>query len=107
MLSYKCEELGILVVSQEESYTSKASFLDLDPIPVYGNALGDWQPNGRRVRRGLYKSDGGIVIHADVNASYNISRKVTPRSYVKGVEGFVVTPVFFPRETHKIANDIR
>src|SRR5581483_11537754 len=35
MLTYKAELVGIQVELQEESYTSKASFLDLDPIPVY------------------------------------------------------------------------
>ena len=35
MLTYKAELVGIQVEIQEESYTSKASFLDLDPIPTY------------------------------------------------------------------------
>src|SRR5947209_10127117 len=35
MLTYKAELVGIQVEVQEESYTSQASFLDLDPIPTY------------------------------------------------------------------------
>jgi putative transposase len=35
MLSYKAKLAGIRVIVQEESYTSKASFLDTDPLPVY------------------------------------------------------------------------
>src|SRR5713226_8588061 len=35
MLTYKAALVGIQVEVQEESYTSKASFLDLDPIPDY------------------------------------------------------------------------
>ena len=35
-LVYKCEKSGIRVILQEESFTSKASFLDLDYIPTYG-----------------------------------------------------------------------
>ena len=35
MLTYKATLVGIQVEVQEESYTSKASFLDLDPIPTY------------------------------------------------------------------------
>src|SRR6266702_3919280 len=36
MLCYKARLVGIQVILQEESYTSKASFLDKDPIPTYG-----------------------------------------------------------------------
>ncbi len=42
MLTYKAELVGITVVVQEESYTSKASFLDLDPMPVYGEEESQW-----------------------------------------------------------------
>ena len=35
ILKYKCQENGIEYIEQEESYTSKASFLDNDYIPVY------------------------------------------------------------------------
>ena len=35
MIELKSNEYGITVIRQEESYTSKASFLDLDFIPVY------------------------------------------------------------------------
>jgi putative transposase len=53
MLSYKAELVGIQVVVTEESYTSKSSFLDADPLPVYDAARSD-QPrfSGRRVERG-------------------------------------------------------
>ena len=35
-IKYKAEANGLLVVEQEESYTSKASLVDGDNIPVYG-----------------------------------------------------------------------
>ena len=35
MLTYKAELVGIQVSVTAESYTSKASFLDGDPLPVY------------------------------------------------------------------------
>ncbi len=35
MLTYKAALVGIQVIVTEESYTSKASFLDADPLPVY------------------------------------------------------------------------
>ena len=63
---------GIEVVEQEESYTSKASFLDEDEIPVYENVQDKPRFSGRRVSRGLYKSKDGSVLNADVNGSYNI-----------------------------------
>ena len=73
-LQYKCQLRGITVITQEESYTSKASFLDNDDIPVYGETENP-KFSGRRVKRGLYKSSNGQLINADVNGSYNIMRK--------------------------------
>lgn len=73
-LRYKCQLRGISVVAQEESYTSKASFLDNDNIPVHGET-GNPRFSGRRIMRGLYQSGNGQLINADVNGSYNILRK--------------------------------
>lgn len=73
-LQYKCKLRGIAVITQEESYTSKASFLDNDNIPVYGETDNP-KFSGRRVKRGLYKTGKGQLINADVNGAYNILRK--------------------------------
>lgn len=73
-LQYKCQLRGITVITQEESYTSKASFLDNDNIPVYGETENP-KFSGRRIKRGLYKTSKGQMINADVNGSYNIMRK--------------------------------
>lgn len=73
-LRYKCQLHGITVVAQEESYTSKASFLDNDDIPVYGETENP-KFSGRRIMRGLYHTSTGRLINADVNGSYNILRK--------------------------------
>ena len=73
-LQYKCQLRGITVITQEESYTSKASFLDGDDIPVYG-ATENPKFSGRRIKRGLYKAGNGRLINADVNGAYNILRK--------------------------------
>ena len=75
ILQYKCALEGIEVAIQEESYTSQASFLDNDDIPVYGDALGKKAFSGRRIKRGLYKSGCGTVINADMNGSLNILKK--------------------------------
>ena len=72
---YRAETLGINVVLQEESYTSKSSFIDSDAIPKYGVDDNDNKFSGRRVQRGLYKSKDGTKIHADLNGAYNILRK--------------------------------
>lgn len=71
-LSYKCQLRGIKVIEQEESYTSKASFVDQDEIPTYGES--DEKPtfSGKRVSRGLYQTKKGFLLNADVNGSYNI-----------------------------------
>jgi putative transposase len=95
MLTYKAELVGITVKVTEESYTSKASLLDLDPLPVRKN--GDdtkYTFSGKRVKRGLYRASNGRYIHADCNGSGNIIRKVAPDAFgSKGVEDFAVHPV--------------
>lgn len=59
-------------LEQEESYTSKASFLDEDDTPVYKDVQDKPQFSGKRISRGLYQSKDGRVLNADVNGSYNI-----------------------------------
>lgn len=77
MIELKSSEYGITVVRQEESYTSKASFLDLDFIPTYSKEEPDtkYHFSGRRVHRGLYKSKDGTLMNADINGAANILRK--------------------------------
>lgn len=74
-IEYRAEELGIKVVLQEESYTSKASFIDNDNIPTYGVNDEYGVFSGKRIKRGLYKSKDNTEIHADLNGAYNIMRK--------------------------------
>ncbi len=74
-IKYKAELLGINVIIVEESYTSKASFLDKDKIPVYGTDDSKVKFSGKRVKRGLYKTKKDILINADVNGASNIIRK--------------------------------
>lgn len=71
-----CERYGIKYIEQEESYTSKASCLDLDDIPVY-NAENPYAGifSGKRVQRGLYRFADGRTANADVNGAANILRK--------------------------------
>lgn len=81
MITYKCQLAGIKVVIQEESYTSIANFFNLDPLPVYGETTEKPVMSGKRVTRALYRTQTGLLCHADVNASYNI----LPKSIPKGV----------------------
>lgn len=75
ILEYKCIDNNIEFVIQEESYTSKASFLSNDVIPNY-KENSNYTFSGRRVKRGLYKDRNlNQYIHSDVNGSYNIMRK--------------------------------
>lgn len=75
-LEFLCWAYGINYIEQEESYTSKSSFIDGDILPEYKAE----QPyldqfNGKRIHRGLYKSKDGIIVNADVNGAANIGRK--------------------------------
>ncbi|UNU22637.1 RNA-guided endonuclease InsQ/TnpB family protein [Microcoleus vaginatus] len=92
MLEYKARLVGIKVIVQEESYTSRANFLGLDPIPVYGKTDKDIAFSGRRIKRGLYKTSVGRLINSDVNAAYNILRKAIPNAFSDGIESCVVQP---------------
>ena len=80
-LTYKCKLLGITVITREESYTSKASFLDYDEIPNYKDEV---KPkfSGKRIKRGLYRSTTR-KINADVNGAYNTMVKENP-NYIIG-----------------------
>ena len=68
-LTYKCKSLGITIIVREESYTSKASFLDYDEIPNYKEGA-KHKFSGKRIKRGLYRSTTR-KINADVNGAYN------------------------------------
>ena len=91
-----CERHGIQFTRQEESYTSKASFLDHDAIPVYGEPK-ESKPifSGRRVSRGLYQTGRSVLINADMNGAANILRKCTHTSALAGkvVRGLLAVPV--------------
>ncbi|WP_414625284.1 RNA-guided endonuclease InsQ/TnpB family protein [Calothrix sp. CCY 0018] len=88
-LIYKCQLVGIKVHTVNESYTSKCSFLDLEPIKKHETYL------GKRVHRGLFKSSSGKTYNCDINGSLNCIRKVVGDSLFKGklIERLVVSPV--------------
>ena len=98
MLTYKAELVGIQVKVTEESYTSKASFLDFDELPAYEpKQTVQHTFSGKREKRGLYRASDGRSINADVNGAYNIIRKGMPDAFAKGVAGYVVHPLRIDR----------
>lgn len=78
MIQYKAEEYGIAVILTEESYTSGTSFID-NELPVKEN-----YNKSRRMHRGLFKSNNGILINADLNGAYQIIKKVFPIKWDSG-----------------------
>ena len=89
MLEYKCTLNGIQFIQREEAYTSKASFIDGDPIEKQDTF------SGERVRRGLYRSKTGRLLNADVNGALNILRKEVCDVVIPTDRGFVFNPYVF------------
>ena len=66
------------VMTREEALEAirKWDFLDKDEIPKWNPLnpkLGNF--SGKRIHRGLYKTNDGKLINADVNGALNILRK--------------------------------
>ena len=85
-IEYKSKLSGLNCILQEESYTSKVDSLVLEDLPVYGeysdkkisktiNPLTNIKYLGKRIKRGLFQSSSGKLIHSDINGSLNILRK--------------------------------
>jgi putative transposase len=72
-----CQQCGIQFIETEESYTSKASFVDADQLPTFGEKPEGWQASGKRTKRGLYQTAQNWYINADCNGAANILRKVS------------------------------
>lgn len=81
MITYKAVLAGIIVLYQEESYTSKSDFLSKDPIPVYGEEGADKVKFSGMRRNRLYKSGTGVVLNSDINGAANILRKAIPSAF--------------------------
>jgi putative transposase len=88
MIKYKSNLFGITVLLNEESYTSKCSFLDNESIEKHEKYL------GKRIKRGLFISSKGVKLNADINGSANILRKVIPTAFNGyGIQDVVVHPI--------------
>ena len=83
------KDLGIEVITHEESYTSKIDHLAFEPLKKQESYL------GKRKKRGLFQSSIGKLINADINGSIGIARKVVGDSFIGKIidSGFVFNPV--------------
>jgi putative transposase len=90
IMAYLCEWHHINLILAEESYTSKASFLDNDDIPIYDASFPKtYTFSGKRGTGKNYKfyiSKDGTKINADLNGSANILRKSIPTAFVNGIK---------------------
>lgn len=94
-LEFLCWKYQIDYIEQEESYTSKSSFLDNDILPEY-KAEQPYQGtfSGKRIKRGLYQSSNGTILNADVNGAANILRKCKQNvDFDKLCNGLLASPV--------------
>lgn len=89
-----CERYGIQYVEQEESYTSKASALDGDDLPIWNadNPI-RYQFSGKRIKRGLYRSKEKHIVNADCNAAWNIGRKSKHEGFAGVSRGVLAAPL--------------
>ncbi|MEJ6949433.1 RNA-guided endonuclease InsQ/TnpB family protein [Natronospora cellulosivora (SeqCode)] len=69
LIEYKAKVEGIELITVNESYTSGCSALDLEEMNKEN------YNKSRRIKRGLFRSNTGLIINADVNGSLNIMRK--------------------------------
>lgn len=86
-LQSKCLQLGIKLHLQDESYTSKCSFLDNEEVCKNENYL------GKRVKRGLFQTSKNILVNADINGAANLLKKCNRRLSKRATSGFVTNPI--------------
>ena len=75
-LEYLCKLYSLRFVEQEESYTSKSSFFDMDILPKFeADKPQTYSFLGKRIKRGVYQTSKGYIFNADINGALNILRK--------------------------------
>ena len=78
LIRYKAMLQGIALLEQEESYTSKASFVNDDDIPIYQEDKSNKQLFSGKRNKNWYEYNVNRTkkkLHADVNGALNILRK--------------------------------
>lgn len=126
LIKYKAQQVGITVICHNESYTSQTSFLDNEkPCWDNGNKARDKQIRAlkqkgythqqlkekglgivnRRLKRGLFQSNQGYLINADVNAALQIIKKVFSKVKADEIGDNVFYPVkWTPQNLVHLAN---
>ena len=80
-----CERYGLRCIEQEESYTSKASFLDGDALPVWNGTHQDVTFSGKRVKRGLYRAKAGRTLNRSPSVSlWLVLRRMFAAPFTRG-----------------------
>ena len=79
-IEYKAKLEGIEVVKITEEYTSGVSSIDKEEIKKEN------YDKSRRIKRGLFKTEEGKIINADVNGSINILRKYIKNLFSPNLE---------------------
>ena len=74
MIEYKARLEGIEVKTVRESYTSGTSYLDGE------KPTREFYDKERREERGLFRSNNGILINADINAAYQMIKLGSTRA---------------------------
>ena len=104
ILKYKLEDNGIEYKEQEESYTSKASYLDNDDIPIYKEETEEIKFSGKRIKRGIYKSKQGKIINADLKWSIEyieeVRRETNRRIRISQIQQYIYKQVSIAIRTY-------
>ena len=79
-IEYKAKLEGIEVIKITEEYTSGVSSIDKEKINKEN------YDKSRRIKRGLFKTEEGKIINADVNGSINILRKYVKNLFSPNLE---------------------
>ena len=100
-IEYKAKLKGISVERITEAYSSGTSFLDKEPLTK------KYYNKSRRIKRGLFKTNTGILINADVNASYQIMKKYLQKlnkSYViEDLQNMLSNNIFYALSPVKVS----
>jgi len=85
-IGYKAEGIVMNAIIQEEGHKGKCPFLDNVSMGHHDTYMGG------RIKRGIFRSADGTLIHADLNAAYNVIRKAAPEALADGIEGIGLYP---------------
>ena len=86
-LKDKFHNKGIVIKTNEESYTSLCDALSLEKICRHEKYM------GMRIKRGLFSSEKNKLINADINGAINIMRKIYKNFVNENKNKYVFNPI--------------